>query len=72
MPEEKKLARAGRDKNYTDFECLELIKAVKKYVHIIEYKNQGTYKYKNEDRNAAWEAICREFNMRTSQVNGKT
>lgn len=76
MPEENKFPRKeetsrSRDKNYTDRECLELIRTVKKYGHIIEsrkYDAVGGYKYKNDDRNAAWDAVCREFNMKTSQV----
>lgn len=67
MPEEKCRTRE-REKNYSDVECFELIRSVKKYGHIIEGKNQGNRRYKNEDRNLAWEAVCREFNMKTSQV----
>ncbi|XP_055306364.1 uncharacterized protein LOC129570691 [Sitodiplosis mosellana] len=67
MPEEKKVSKGSREKNYTDFECLELIRAIKKYAHIIECRNLGTYRYKNEDRNAAWEAVCQQFNTKTSQ-----
>lgn len=76
MPDEDKTPKKeesgrSRDKNYTDLECLELIRAIKKYAHIIECRKSNTvgkYKYKNDDRNAAWESVCHEFNMRTSQV----
>ena len=71
MPEERKMSRGSREKNYTDLECLELIRTIKKYAHIVEWKNThpgSTYRYNIEERNAAWETICREFNMKTSHV----
>lgn len=74
MPEDKQLPRReestrSREKNYSDLECLELIRAVKNYAHIIECKTLGNNKfYKNEDRTAAWDAVCQQFNMKTSQV----
>lgn len=71
MPEEKKASRGSREKNYTDLECLELIRTIKKYAHIVEWKHThpgSAYRYNNEERNAAWETICEEFNTKTSQV----
>ncbi|XP_055306381.1 uncharacterized protein LOC129570702 [Sitodiplosis mosellana] len=73
MPEEQRQPRGSRANNYNDFECLELIRVVKKYAHIIEYKDDGKNLYThrfitNDDRNRAWDAICREFNIRTGWV----
>lgn len=56
----------NRQKNFSDQECLELIRTVQKYAHIIECKETG--KYKNEQKAAAWDAVCRDYNRRTSYV----
>lgn len=66
MTRDKMPARSNRDKNYSDQECIELIRAIKKYAYIIENRKQG--RCKNEERAAAWDAVCKEFNAKTSQV----
>lgn len=66
MPEEKKIPKGNRERNYSDLECIEMIRLIKKYASIIECKKHG--RYKNEERNLAWDSLCREFNMNTSQV----
>lgn len=55
-----------KDKNYSDSECRELYKILKKYVHIIECKTNA--ETKNDEKNLTWNTICREFNSITSQV----
>lgn len=55
-----------KDKNYSDGECRELYKILKKYVHIIECKTNA--ETKNDEKNVTWNIICREFNSITSQV----
>lgn len=58
----------NRNRNFSEQECYELIRAIQKYVHIIECRESGV-RIKNDAKTAAWNAICRRFNKNTSSVS---
>lgn len=58
----------NRNKNFSEQECYELIRAIQKYVHIIECRESGV-RIKNDAKTATWNAICRRFNKNTSSVS---
>lgn len=60
------MTERNRSKNFTERECLELIRGVQKYAHVIECRQPG--KYRNYDKMSTWEAIAREFNKHAINV----
>lgn len=56
----------AREKIFSDSDCQELYKIIKKFTHIVDCKILGEYKL--EEKQAAWNEISTEFNSITLQV----